>query len=379
MKIEQCIWTSAKNWEPELPGKLGATASLVILFGSTLIFEDQTVIQQVRAIYPSAQLIGCSTAGEIFGEQSFDESLVVTAVQFEKTVIKTAVINFSDVGNSYLAGQQIADSFNKTGLRHLFILSDGLKVNGTELVNGLINHLPSEVTITGGLSGDGERFLKTYVLHNQNIEKGLISAIGFYGNDLEIGYGSYGGWEPFGPERLITRSKGNILYEMDGKSALAIYKQYLGDYAKELPASALLFPLNIWTKENENGLVRTILSVNEEEQSMTFAGDMPEGAYCRLMKSNYNKLIDGAIHAAKTTTQSIQKKEPDLAILISCVGRKLILKNRTDEEIEGVKEILGQNTVITGFYSYGEISPFGLGKKCELHNQTMTITTFSEL
>jgi len=168
------------------------------------------------------------------------------------------------------------------------------------------------------------------------------------------------------------------LYELDGKSALELYKRYLGDHAKGLPATGLLFPLSLRTKEGEAGLVRTILSIDEEVQSMTFAGDVPEGAYARLMKANFDRLVDGAVGAAKVSYEAIGSSSPDLAILISCVGRKMVLRQRIEEEVEGVREVLGDRTILTGFYSYGEISPFTPGAKCALHNQTMTITTFSE-
>ena len=187
-----------------------------------------------------------------------------------------------------------------------------------------------------------------------------------------------GGWDPFVPERKITRSSGNVLHELDGQSALALYKKYLGPQAAELPASGLLFPLSLRVREDETGIVRTILGINEEEQSITFAGDVPEGAYVRLMKANFDRLIDGASQAAQASYTTIGASSPDLAILISCVGRKLVLKQRIEEEVESVREILGDRTVLTGFYSYGEISPFSPSATCELHNQTMTITTFSE-
>ena len=209
-------------------------------------------------------------------------------------------------------------------------------------------------------------------------KKDTIAVLGLYGNRLKVGYGSLGGWDSFGPERLITRSRGNVLYELDGQSALELYKKYLGEHAKGLPATGLLFPLSIRTKEGDAGVVRTILAIDEEDRSLTFAGDIPEGAYARLMKANFDRLIDGAVGAAKTSYEAIGSTSPDLAVLISCVGRKMILKQRTEEEVEGVREILGDKTVLAGFYSYGEISPFTPGARCELHNQTMTITTFSE-
>jgi len=169
-----------------------------------------------------------------------------------------------------------------------------------------------------------------------------------------------------------------VLYELDGHSALQLYKRYLGEHASGLPATGLLFPLSLRTNEGDSGVVRTILSVSEIDQSLTFAGDVPVGSYARLMKANFDRLIDGAIGAARTSYQALGSSSPDLAILISCVGRKLVLKQRVEEEVEGVREILGERTVLAGFYSYGEISPFTPRASCELHNQTMTITTFSE-
>jgi hypothetical protein len=263
-------------------------------------------------------------------------------------------------------------------LEHVLVLSDGLQVNGSDLVRGLTTHLPRGTTITGGLAGDGERFGQTLVWWNGGPKYDAIAVLGLYGSRLRIGFGSLGGWDSFGPERLITRSRGNVLYELDGQSALGLYKKYLGEHAGGLPATGLLFPLSLRTRTDERAVVRTILSIDETEQSMTFAGDVPEGAYARLMKANFDRLIDGAVGAARTSHQAIGSSTPELALLISCVGRKLLLKQRVEEEVEGVRDILGKNTVLTGFYSYGEISPFSPGARCELHNQTMTITTLSE-
>jgi hypothetical protein len=261
---------------------------------------------------------------------------------------------------------------------HVLVISDGQNVNGSELVAGLTKHLPQKVTLTGGLAGDGDRFQETLVLWDGPPESDRIAVLGLYGDRIKVGFGSLGGWDAFGPERLVTRSEGNILYELDGQPALALYKKYLGEYASDLPASGLLFPLGLRNAAEES-IVRTILGVNEAEHSLTFAGDMPQGVHARFMKANFDRLIDGAVGAAQTSYTAIGSTPPELALLISCVGRKLVLKQRIEEEVEGVREVLGQNTVLAGFYSYGEISPFTPSAKCELHNQTMTITTLSEL
>jgi hypothetical protein len=378
MRIEQKKWTEAKGWTAGPPGALGDSAQLVLIFGARPILREQGLVAQIKTAYPQAHILGCSTAGEICGTQVSDYSLVSTAVSFEHTWLKGSQVKLNLAEDSLQAGEYLVRSLDPEGLVHVLVLSDGLAVNGSDLVRGLTKHLPDRVTVTGGLAGDGERFEETLVLWDGVPERNMIAALGLYGSRLRVGYGSLGGWDPFGPERLITRSKGNVLHELDGRSALELYKKYLGEYAHGLPATGLLFPLSLRVKAGETGVVRTILSVNEQEQSMTFAGDVPEGAYARLMKANFDRLIDGAIGAAKTSYQAIGSTSPDLAVLISCVGRKLVLKQRIEEEVEGVRDILGEHTILTGFYSYGEISPFAPGAKCELHNQTMTITTFSE-
>lgn len=378
MDIEQTRWTEISGWEPSHPGRLRDTAQLVILFGCPSICRKASLFDDLRSSYPTAHFFGCSTAGEIFGTQVTDESLVVTAIRFESSWIQGAKIAINEMNDSFDVGRQLAETFEQEDLVHVFVLSEGININGSELVKGLTSILPQDVTVTGGLAGDGDRFQETHICWDSEPQINQVAALGFYGKSLKVGYGSFGGWDSFGPERLITRSRGNILYEFDGQSALELYKRYLGDHAQGLPATGLLFPILLRSKDSEKGIVRTILAVNEKDQSLTFAGDVPEGAYARLMKANFDRLIDGAIEAAKTSCATIDLINPDLAILISCVGRKLILGQRVEEEVEGVHYILGDKTIYTGFYSYGEISPFSRGEKCELHNQTMTITTFSE-
>ncbi|MDD5155905.1 MAG: FIST N-terminal domain-containing protein [Candidatus Omnitrophica bacterium] len=378
MKIEQSRWTQKEGWALPLGEALGKTAQLVLIFGATEILKQGSSIEEIRKNYPGACLCGCSTAGEIYGTTVSEDSLVATAVEFEKSRIRCSRVEIGSAADSLSVGQRLADAVEKEGLKHVFVLSEGLRINGSELVKGMEKNLPGHVKITGGLAGDGVRFKETFVVADSSPEKNTIALVGFYGDDLKIGYGSVGGWDPFGPERIITRSKGNILYELDNKSALTLYKQYLGEHAQGLPATGLLFPLSIRDEKGAFSLVRTILSVNEEDGSLTFAGDVPEGSYARLMKANFDRLIEGANRAAKDSHDIIGGKEAELAILVSCVGRKLILKQRVEEEVEGVREILGGKAVLTGFYSYGEIAPVRTDVNCALHNQTMTITVFSE-
>jgi hypothetical protein len=376
MEVEQSRWTPG-GWEPGRPGRLGDRAHLVLAFGGTGLVKDGALLGELRTAHPRAHLLACSTAGEIFGTQVTDDALVATVVRFDATTVAGAAVTVHEADASADAGAELARALDPNGLVHVLVISDGLHVNGSALVRGLVTGLPAHVTITGGLSGDGPRFKETCVAWDGLAATRTVAAVGFYGSRLRVGHGSLGGWDPFGPERLVTRSRGNVLYAVDGRPALALYKAYLGEHADALPASGLLFPLSLRT-EHGGGLVRTILAVDEAEGSMTFAGDVPEGSYVRLMKANFDRLIDGAVGAARASHERLGTAPPDLAVLISCVGRKLVLRQRVEEELEGVREVLGDRAVLTGFYSYGEISPFAPTARCELHNQTMTITTLAE-
>jgi hypothetical protein len=300
------------------------------------------------------------------------------AFQFRKTRLATAYAPVRTAADSTRAGELIAEQLAAPDLKAVFVLSDGLQVNGSDLVAGINGRLGQNVVVTGGLAGDGTAFKRTWVLREGQPKSATVAAVGFYGDAVRVGHCSRGGWDPFGPERKVTRSVGNVLYELDGKPALALYKQYLGDRAAGLPATALLFPLSIrQDAKAEKALVRTILAVNEQDQSMTFAGDVPQGSLAQLMRANFDRVVAAAgasaIEAGKRSGEGDQ-----LQIAISCVGRRLILGERTEDELEAAAECLQPNDVQVGFYSYGELSPFSVGQ-CDLHNQTMTITSIREV
>lgn len=380
MIIEQYIYSAPMGWNKTVHAESkNFKPQLVIAFGSRANFSQPNLISELKQLYPEAKLIGCSTSGEIHGISVSDDTIVVSALEFEKTEIVFSESVVSGPDGTFDAARNLVSKLPQANLTHVFVLSDGLNVNGTQLVNGLRELLSDNVHVTGGLAGDGANFEQTLVLSDEGVDSNKIVGIGFYGDNLKIGFGSFGGWDSFGVERLVTKSKNNVLYEIDNEPALKLYKSFLGEKAAELPASGLLFPLSLRSEADSLAVVRTILAVNEEDQSITFAGDLPEGAYVKLMKANVDRLINGADKAAKNSLLNPETANPDFAILISCVGRKLVLKQLVEEEVEATASVLGDKTIQTGFYSYGEISPFSSESKCELHNQTMTITTFKEV
>jgi hypothetical protein len=353
-------------------------SQLVLGFGGKEVINTQPIYEELRAKFPNADIVLCSTAGEIINNRVNDNSVSIAAIELEKTSIQPVTVNIRNYENSYEAGKALIRLINFENLSYILVISDGSNVNGSELVRGINELVNNRVPVTGGLAGDGTNFQSTLVGLNEKPTTGNIVAIPFYGKHFVVSHASMGGWEIFGPERTVTKSVANQLYEIEGQKALDLYKTYLGPYADELPGSALLFPLGLKIHEKDAPIVRTILSIDQETGSMVFAGDIPNGAKVRFMKANFDKLVDAATNAAGKAFQKLPSA-PQLALLISCVGRKIILGKRTEEEVEAVADTFGNQTLLTGFYSYGEISPFNDNAKCELHNQTMTITTFDEL
>lgn len=374
MKVKQYVIRSIDD----VQDNTGEKTDLVLGFGLKHLVGNTAIYNKLRQAYPNATLALSSSAGEISGLEVYNDTISLTAITFEKTSIQSHGINISDFENSYDAGANLIGKLPKEGLKYIMVISDGGLVNGSELVKGMHSIVGQEIPITGGLAGDGADFNFTLVGLNELPIQGRILAIGFYGENLKIAHGSFGGWEPFGLEKTVTKSASNVLYEINGNNALETYKEYLGKYASELPGSALLFPLSIKLKGSDQYLVRTILSIDNEKSSMIFAGDIPEGSTVRFMKANIDRLVDAASTAANDALTSFDQIKPDLAILISCVGRKLVLGERVDEEVEAVSDVLGSSVQMAGYYSYGEISPIMKGGSCELHNQTMTITCIQE-
>lgn len=376
MKIGTSVFTREAGWAHGLPADLDSDSTLVLAFGAPELAADEAPFAELRRAMPRSRLVGCSTAGEIHGTAILDGSLVVVAAKLDHTEVRTATAPVARA-SSFEAGAALARSLARQDLRAVLVFSDGSDVNGSRLASGLRSVL-GDTPVSGGLAADGTRFQRTWVLAGERPRAGVACAVGLYGDRVRVAHGTKGGWDEFGPERRITRSKENVLFELDGRPALALYERYLGDRALGLPATALLYPLAIRaTPDDEERLVRTVLAHSPADQSLTFAGDVPEGAYAQLMRANFDRLVLAAGDAA-TECAPLAPAGESLCLAVSCVGRRLVLGARSEEETEAIADVLPRGATVAGFYSYGEIAPHGaLG--CGLHNQTMTLTTVSEV
>lgn len=379
MQFQTTSYRSGTGWDVPLAGGLDGPQTLVLAFGASGFADDGRPFEELAAAFPQSVIAGCSTAGEICGTLVHDASVAVAVARFDHVRLALTHTDVVDAADSEAAGARLAAQIDPVGLRAVFVLSDGLSVNGTRLVAALAQHLPGGVNISGGLSGDGSRFERTWVLSEGRPRSQRLCAVAFYGERLKVGSGCAAGWLDFGPERYVTRSEGHVLYELDGKPALDLYKDYLGVLAAGLPGAGLLFPLSIRRPQSDRkSLVRTVLAVDESSHSLTFAGDVPQGHVARLMRATNDGLINSASTAVLQATRAIDREVPALVVSVSCVGRRLVLGERTDEEVEAIVDGAPDGAAHVGFYSYGEISPGADGGAAELHNQTMTVSVFSE-
>jgi hypothetical protein len=377
MKVVQTTVRQGAATAADFSALAAIEPNLVLAFGSVDALRQGAAA--IADAFPLAQRAGCSTAGEITAQGVEDGTLVVTALHFDHTRMVQVSTVLSGMDDSFAAGQRLASALPLAELRAILIFGQGVQINGSAVLSGMTEIVGTKVAITGGLAGDGGAFAQTWVLDEQGVSSDRLTCVGLYGGALQFAHGSFGGWSPFGPARKVTRSVNNVLFELDGESALEVYKRYLGEHASGLPASGLLFPFAmLGSDHSEVGLIRTILGVDEVAGSLTLAGDIDPDGYLRLMHASTDALVDGAEAAAEAAKAMQTNRDDGLALLVSCVGRKLVMGGRVDEEVEAVGEVFGQGATLAGFYSYGEISPFTAGVECKLHNQTMTITYIAE-
>jgi hypothetical protein len=377
MKTFQFGWSHANGFEAG-SGAVQPDPNVVLFFGSRKAF-DLGAFGALRERFPDSLLLGCSTGGQFDRDAIEDDVVFGIGARFRNAQCRLAATDIVSAEESEACGARLGKQLAAEDLAAVLVISDGLMVNGSALVAGITSMVGQGVTVSGGLAGDGSAFEQTIVAANAPPKSGVVAALGFYGRDLVIGTGSAGGWDTFGPRRTITKSQGNVLYELDGKPALDLYERYLGeDEVQALPGSALLFPLQIDDPQRAGrDVMRTILAVDREKRTMTFAGDMPPGWTAQLMRGHFDRLADGAATAARQSVESDIEGD-GFSVLVSCIGRRLLMGQRAMDEVAAAAEQISRRHALVGFYSYGEISPHAKSGFCQLHNQTMTVFTLQE-
>ena len=333
MRVRQIIWNNRSGWTAAK--NESDDASLVLYFGTRQALACGTRYRELRAMFPQSHILGSSTGGQINNDDVNDDEIVAAAVSFDATPLRLCRREIGGPHQSRDCGEAIGRALHADDLQGMFVLSDGLNVNGSELVAGITGVTGSKIPLTGGLAGDGADFKETLVGGNCAPRSGVVAAVGFYGSAIRVGHGSAGGWDLFGPCREVTKSVGNVLFELDGEPALDLYERYLGpEESKGLPGSALLFPIQVFDVERpDTAVVRTVLAVDRDARSMTFAGDVPQGWTAQLMRGTFDRLAAGAADAARQARTGLKAKDDDqrFSILVSCIGRRLLMGQRTTD------------------------------------------------
>ena len=369
-------WDESLGWS-QPSQKLPKAPQLVFIFGDTAIIETKNVYAQVRTLYPQSHILIATNAGTILGKDLLDSTLSLAALYFEKTRIWYAETTIDDIHKSRDVGARLAEFLPTTDLRHAFVVSDGVGVNGSQLVEGINATIPNTIAVTGALAADGFRSERTYVGLNAKPKRNTVGLIGFYGKHIHIAYSSQTGWHATSKKYTITRSDGNVLYELDNRPAVEVFTEIMGEeLAAHLPTSGGAFPLELQLKDGSK-VIRTVIGYDKEHQSLTFAGDIPSGTDAYIMNTT-NELL--AEHAGRAANKAMEKlgMQPQFALPVSCYGRKAFMKENTHLEVEALAKELG-TTPTFGFYTNGELAPTeDSGVNCKWHNQTMTITLFAE-
>lgn len=370
MIFNEYRWSANKGWCSEIVS--APAADLVMVFSDHSYFRNPEFYNTLKSYFPGSQIVGCSSSGNILNNTISDEDIVILSIKFDAShiIVKNKTISeHEDINDSVIS---LVEEFPQDNLKHVFMLSDGFSISGNELTNNLNSF---SIPVTGGLAGDATRFLESWVMANGVAQQRQVVLIGFYGK-IDVSYGIATGWKDFGPERRITKSVKNTVYEIDHRPALDIYVSYLGALADDLPSSGLRFPLSLKSNGTNSAIVRTLLGINKQEKSLIFAGEIPEGSICSLMKTDIDALIEASNRLAGSM-QNTSGAKSLLCLVVSCVGRRLVMGQIAEEEVESIQKSLDPRTKLFGFYSYGEVAPFQ-NQYCALHNQTTTLTLLAE-
>ncbi len=321
-------------------------------------------------------MVGCTTAGEISTGGFGTDSAVLAGVFTDQ--IDFHVASVEGLGEDPLgAGRRVARELPRE-VSYVQIFSDGLTGNGCAILRGIASVLGEDVPIAGGTAGDGGRFEQTWQYHGPRVLTDAVVAIGFSG-DFKVGTGVRSGWSPVGTVKIVTRAHENVVYELNGEPALDVFKRFLGKHADKLPAVGVEYPLGIVSRpgvpgEEEYHLIRATMSVGREDGSISFAGEIPEGAAVRLTCGDNDSILKATEEAVRLALTDLGDTSPRMVFFYSCMARSIVLGRRTKEETEVLHRTLGKRLPVIGFYTYGEFCRLRAGGPSLFHNETATVS-----
>jgi hypothetical protein len=369
MQVFQAIYNDNKHWAPAL-SEGPDNVHLVFCTGDIELFEQQK--PAIRQQFPQAEIVGCSTVASINDDFIVEHSLVISTLSFEHGMVNTIGCDqISDFLEQFPFWLKKLDS-----LRAIILLTTDASRHNGSWMQEVADQLPVDVLLAGAVASNHEPELGALFYHKQLDESGVI-AIALCGDGLTIEMGALGGWDSIGQEFEVTKTKGNVLYELNEKPALPVYRDALAEKGHDLFTDTIKFPLCVRPENNAFGYIRAITNIDTDNGSIEFGGPMIENTYARICKTNPNQLLDGA---AGASTQLVQKMKqlPEFVLVFSSVRRQQILGDKINQEVDIIREDVGEQATIAGFYTFGAIAPLFESRDYVLQNQTISVLAIHE-
>lgn len=368
-----------------------ADAPLVglLVFASSR-YDQNEVAKTIKDLIGDVPFVGASTAGEISNAGPAQANSIVL-MGFVSDKIKCYAGMVSDANSdSETKGADLANilqSQSEADIKWITMHADGLKVNPSAILRGIKKTLP-EVLITGGSAGDDGTFKETYQYCNGLVASNAVSALAFSG-PIKVSIAVRHGWSPISGFHTVTKSEGSVVYEIDGKPAFDLYREYIGEEANQLKEEALgkvalSYPMGIVDEESHEMLLRAPF-IAGADGSITFGGEVPEGSQVQLTIGTKEQAVAAAETAGHEAVNELGVK-PSGALLYSCHVRNTLYASRDEAklEIEAIQRSIGQNTPLAGFYTYAEQAPIN-GESVNLktcnpvsHNETIVAVLIAE-
>ncbi len=379
---------AAKEAMQQARQNLTGEISAAFVFSSTDFARPLTIKTISGMLGHQAALLGASAAAIICPQGIFKNALGIMLLSLPKYIHHYAAsvkdigrIGAGQAGDSL--GEKLLNGFTGSHRNLGIILSDGMIKEESVFIQGIQERLGSSFPLIGGSASDNLSFSKTYTYFNQEITNDSACGI-ILGGKMSFGWGTKHGWKPLGKPRQVTRSQANIVYEIDGEPAAKIYQDYLAVDIEQLKNGlrriSIFYPIGIRLSGEKEYLLRNVHSINEEG-ALAFQGNVPQDSQIRLMIGTKESCLAAAAEALEEVKSRVSGKKINFALIFDSVSRYILMGRNAKDELEVIKNSLGQDTPFFGLYTLGEQAPLGADNyfgRTYFHNQTITVLGIGE-
>lgn len=316
-------------------------------------------------------VFGATSCGEFINGHQTEGEIAILLLEVAKENYTVLFEEIED-GNLDKAVSKLAKNvLGQFANPSLIVCSTGINLkeeffDGEKLVTSLKKCLGAEKIFFGGLAGDDWTLKGSFVFTNRKDSDNGIVALVLDGNKIALKGMAVTGWKPMGIRRTVTKSKGNLLYEIDHKSAVELYLKYLGKEEKITDEKFKIYeeigfeyPFIVERDKNET-ILKTPVNIDGAEKALVMNIPMEENSKFWFTQPPDFDIVEEVIEKATQLKQDTNK-EVDALLIFSCAGRQPILGPMATEENEGLVELW--KTPMAGFFTYGEIGRSYQGKQ----------------